>query len=71
MIISRTGKRQISINVKPFSIERRKILLHCWVYGVTIDNELFFQIIIISIVCKKSSQKVGVILRLRNLIPTN
>ena len=70
MIISRTDKGQININLKHFSIERRKIVLHCLSVRCTIDNELSFSDHI-SIACKKSSEKVGVILRLRNIIPTN
>ena len=29
MIISRTDKEQININLKHFSIQQRKIVLHC------------------------------------------
>ena len=39
------------------------------ILGVTIDNKLNF-IVHINDVCNKASQRVGVIMRLRNLIPT-
>ena len=38
--------------------------------GVTIDSELNFSEHI-NTICKKASQKIGVLMRLRNLIPTN
>ena len=38
--------------------------------GVTIDSKLNFNNHI-SIICKKASQRIGVLMRLRNLIPTN
>ena len=40
--------------------------------GVTIDSEQrLFQNKLINTICKKASQKIGVLMRLRNLIPTN
>ena len=38
--------------------------------GVTTDSELNFSEHI-NMICKKASQKIGVLMRLKNLIPTN
>ena len=55
----------ISVNVDKGRIESCNSLR---LYGVDIDRQLRFTEHI-STVCKKSSQQVGVIVRLRNLIP--
>lgn len=62
------GKQRENITVKIGGVEiesteKLKLL------GVTIDNQLQFTEHI-SNVCKRSSQRVGVLMRLRNLIPT-
>ena len=67
MIISRSGKGDMSINVKDFTIEPEHSIS---LLGVHIDSKLSFSEHI-SNVCKKSSQKVGALMRLRNLIPTS
>ena len=37
--------------------------------GVTIDNKLNFSVHI-NITCKKANQRIGVLMRLKNLVPT-
>ena len=66
MIISRAGKSAMSIKVKDYSIEPEHNIS---LLGVNIDSKLSFTDHI-SAICKRSSQRVGVLMRLRNLIPT-
>ena len=66
MIIGKK-KEEIKINVKGTEVESYDNLM---LLGVNIDSQLNFTEHI-SNVCKKSSQRVGVIMRMRNLIPTN
>ena len=61
------NKENMKIAVKEFEVESYECLK---LLGVYIDSQLNFTEHISS-VCKKGSQRVGVIMRLRNLIPTS
>ena len=66
MIIGKK-KEEIKINVKGTEVESYDNLM---LLGVNIDSHLNFTEHI-SNVCEKSSQQVGIIMRMRNSIPTN
>ena len=61
------GGDEICVNVKGYDIETLSSLK---LLGVTIDNKLNFSEHITT-ACKKASQRTGVLLRLKNLVPTS
>lgn len=66
MIGKNKEDKDMDINVDKTKVKPEKNIT---LFGINIDNKLSFTDHI-SNVCKKSSKKVGVIMRLRNLIPT-
>ena len=62
----RDSRDEISINVQGTDIESLDSIK---LLGVTIDNKLNFSEHI-NITCKKANQRIGVLMRLKNLVPT-
>ena len=62
----RDSRHQISINVQGTGIESLDSIK---LLGVTIDNKLNFSKHI-NMTCKKANQRIGVLMRLKNLVPT-
>ena len=62
----RDSREEISINVQGTGIESLDSIK---LLGVTIDNKLNFSEHI-NMTCKKANQRIGVLMRLKNLVPT-
>lgn len=62
----RDGRDEINVNVQGTDIDSMNSIK---LLGVTIDNKLNFSVHI-NITCKKANQRIGVLMRLKNLVPT-
>ena len=63
----RDGRDEINVNVQGTDIDSMNSIK---LLGVTIDNKLNFSVHI-NITCKKANQRIGVLMRLKNLVPTS